>query len=142
MKQKGFITKTEKKTANVIIRRETACGDKCSSCNGGCNVNATKVMIENKLNAKAGDYVEIRMETKMVMKSAFILYIIPLIMLIIGTGAGVYVFKNIGYNNYEIFGVLFGMFFLAISHIIIKIIDKRIKNNNGLKFEMKRILNK
>lgn len=140
MDQIGYVVSIEGDVAVVDVRRTSACGDKCSSCGGGCNIPATRVNIENNLEARIGDFVEVRMETKTVMKSAFIAYVIPLIMLILGVGVGIYVFKSFGIKNYESFGFFVGLLFLGISYLILRMIDKKIRESNSLKLQMVRIL--
>lgn len=140
MDQIGYVVSLSEEYAIVDVRRTSACGDKCGSCKGGCHVPAVRVKIKNRLNAKPGDYVEISMETKSIMKSAFVAYIIPLFMLIIGIGIGVYFSKYLGINNSELFGLGLGVIFLTISFFILKIIDNRVKEKNSLEFTMENIL--
>lgn len=140
MEQIGYVNKIDGNTAQVVVRRVSLCGDKCTSCKGSCNVPGISVNIENVLGAKEGDFVEVRMKTKTVLKSAFLVYAIPLVMLIIGITAGISIFKNLGFSNYESYGFLTGLIFLGISYIVLRKIDNYIKKKNSLVFEMVRII--
>lgn len=137
----GYISKVEGNMAQVIVRRVSACGHNCASCGSSCSVPGITVNIENTVDAKEGDFVEIRLKTRTVLKSAFLVYIIPLILMVFGTGIGIYVFETMGFNNYETYGLLTGLAFLGISYIILRFIDRSLTRNNKLSFEMVRIVN-
>lgn len=136
----GYVVKTTDKKAIIDVKRSTACGDKCSSCGNSCSVPSVRVEAINKIGAKSGDFVEIQMETKTILKSAFIAYIIPLFMLIIGIISGINFGKFNDINNYEMVGLLFGIVFLFISFIILKAIDNKIKKSGKLNVYIIKIL--
>ena len=69
MKQKGVV--------KSVIRRKTACGDNCASC-GACRMKFQTVTAQNPLGAASGDYVEIETDSKKVLFSAFLVYILPI----------------------------------------------------------------
>ncbi|WP_130806788.1 SoxR reducing system RseC family protein [Senegalia massiliensis] len=140
MDQVGYVVEVKDNYAVVDVRRTSACGDKCSSCGGGCNIPAMRVNIKNTINARVGNFVEVEMETKSLMKSAFIAYIIPLIMLIAGISLGVYFFSNLGFQNYEIFGVLTGLVALVISYFLLRVIDNNIKKSKSTELKLVRVI--
>lgn len=140
MNKTGYVVSTSGQKAYIDVRRTSACGDKCSSCGGGCDVPSLRVEAENSVGAKSGDFVELGMSTKAVLKSAFIVYVIPLIMLVVGIVSGIEIAKKIGMKNYESIGLLSGLVLLFVSFIMIRIIDKKIKDNKDLKVEIIKIL--
>ena len=142
MDQRGYVSASDEKLAKVIIQRESACGHSCSSCGGGCNdANSIILELENVLNAQVGDYVIIESKSSTILKSAFIAYIMPLILMISGVMIGTAVFAELGYENSETFGFFVGLVFLGVSYFILKHVDnKYFKNNDGL-FEMAAIDN-
>lgn len=140
MDQIGYVVEVKDNYAIVDVRRTSACGDKCSSCGGGCSIPAMRVNIKNTIGAKVGDFVEVEMETKSLMKSAFIAYIIPLIMLIAGISSGVYFFNDLGFKNYEVLGVLTGFVALVISYFLLKIIDNNIKKNKSNELKLVKVI--
>ena len=87
--------------------------------------------LENKVNAKLGDMVEIKAEAKKILKYTFALYIIPLVFLILGIALGNGFFKGRGYENYELLSFLTGIIGLVISYVVLKILD----NNMAKKAE-------
>ncbi len=140
MEQVGRIIKIEQDKAIVEISRSSACGDNCHGCNESCSIAPLKIEVENSLNAKLGDYIELAMDTTTVMKLAFFVYIIPIFMMIIGVLLSLTILKRIGYTNYEIISILIGILCLGIFHLVLKKIDKEIRNKKDIKFRMSKIL--
>ncbi|WP_099191874.1 SoxR reducing system RseC family protein [Tepidibacter mesophilus] len=133
----GRVVKTKDNFAKLEIRRASACGEKCSSCKGGCSTTGIYVNIENTLNAKSGDFVKIETETKSIMQIAFIVYLFPLFMLILGI-----FFSSFIYNQFdipfssELFSLSVGLIFMVVSGIVIKIVDLIYQSKGILKYTM------
>ena len=137
MQQRGYVSIANEDTARVIIRRESACGDSCASCGGGCNDSKSIILeLENTLKAEVGDYVIVESKSSTILKSAFVAYIMPLMLMIVGVLIGMSVFEGLGYANFEALGFLVGMVFLAISYFILKYVDNRYFRDNDGMFEM------
>ena len=92
MLEVGIVESVDEKrgTAKVVFDRKSAC-DKCRMC-----LTATgekmKVYVEvkNTLGAKVGDKVGVQMSDRFVLKAAFIVYVIPVILV----GAGLAIFRK------------------------------------------------
>ncbi|WP_425446016.1 SoxR reducing system RseC family protein [Dethiothermospora halolimnae] len=140
MEQIGYVSKIDGDKAQVDVRRVSSCGEKCASCGSSCNIPATRVTLKNTVDAKEGDFVEIEMETSYVIKSAYIVYAIPLILMILGIGIGIYGFKALGFASYEILSFSTGLIALIISFFVLRKIDKKIQKENKSAFKMTRIL--
>ena len=92
MLEVGIVESVNEKrgTAKVVFDRKSAC-DKCRMC-----LTATgekmKVYVEvrNTVGAKAGDKVGVQMSDRFVLKAAFIVYLIPVILV----GAGLAIFRK------------------------------------------------
>ena len=82
MKQEGVIKSISGELCEVVIRRKTACGDNCASC-GACRMKFQQVTAKNPLGAEVGDYVAIEMDSKKVLFSAFLVYILPILVFFI-----------------------------------------------------------
>ena len=82
MKETGIVKSVTGDLCQVVVTRKSACGDNCASCKGGCKVNNQLCTAKNPLNAQPGDKVEIEMDTKKVLKSAFLVYMLPIIIFI------------------------------------------------------------
>lgn len=84
MKEIGMVESTNGNLAVVSVKRSTACGDSCATCSAQCNMRGNKITAKNKAGAMVGDLVTIEMKTSTVLKSAFMVYILPLLMLFLG----------------------------------------------------------
>lgn len=137
MQQRGFVSTIKGNLARVIIQRESACGHSCSSCGGGCNdSNSIILELENTLDARVGDYVIVESKSSTILKSAFIAYIMPLTLMIVGVLIGMKVFESLSYQNYEALGFVVGLVFLGISYFLLKQIDEKYFKDNDNLFEM------
>ena len=80
MKQTGVVVETDGKTAKVECDRQSAC-DMCENASV-CSEKCKKVYAtaDNTVNAAVGDFVEIETESKRVLKNAFIVFFLPVIL--------------------------------------------------------------
>lgn len=72
--------------AEVLVRRQSACGHDCASC-GGCgpeSATQVTVMADNALGARLGDTVQVESESGRVLGMAAALYLVPLVLLFAG----------------------------------------------------------
>lgn len=137
MKQIGFVTKTFKDKAQLEVKRPSSCGN-CKGCASSCDEDAHIVTIKNILNAQEGDYVELSAVSKNVIKFISIVYMIPFAFLILGILLGNSYFQ--GNSSQEILSFVTGMVAMALSFILVKIIDKRISDKGESTVEMSRVL--
>lgn len=126
--------------AEVEVRRISGCGGGCSSCSGACSAPSITIYLKNSIDAKEGDYVEIKGNANKIIKYALILYMIPFTMLILGIVLGNGLFKSRGIVNYEVYSFVTGIIFLGISFFIIRRIDKSLQKKNENAMEMIKIL--
>ncbi|MCY6484297.1 SoxR reducing system RseC family protein [Clostridium aestuarii] len=140
MKETGYIVSTNGEYASVVFKRGSACGENCGSCKGGCEVSAVTTQIKNTLGANVGDKVKVTLEQKVFNKMILWVYVFPLVMMVIGIGFGINVFKDAGYKNYELFSFLLGMVALAISYLILNIVSKKMRNNNDCSLRMVEVI--
>ena len=140
MEQIGYVRNTTNGMAEVEVRRISDCGGGCSSCGGSCNAPSLIIAIENLIDAKPGDYVEIKAKSNKIIRYALIVYMIPFVMLILGIILSMSLFKSMDIVNYETYSFFVGLLFLGISFIIIKKIDTSIKKKNESAMEMVRVL--
>lgn len=79
MKCEGVVKEKSDNVVTVEVVRRGACGGDCSSC-GGCGNSVMKVAAKNSVNAKIGDTVLLESSTKRVLLSAFLVYIMPILL--------------------------------------------------------------
>ena len=70
--------------AEVLVRRETACGGSCGSCESCIYQSELKVIARNLIDAKPGQKVTIASKSSMVFSAALLVYILPLVFFILG----------------------------------------------------------
>lgn len=72
--------------AEVLVRRQSACGHSCETC-GGCGPESAArmtVMADNELGARPGDTVQVESESRRVLGMAIALYLVPFLLLFAG----------------------------------------------------------
>ncbi len=79
MREEGFVKSVSGDTCEVIVKRKSACGDNCASCKAGCEAREHLCTAKNLIGAKVGDKVFLEMDSTKVLKSAFLVYILPIL---------------------------------------------------------------
>ncbi len=82
------------------------------------------MVLKNNIDAKPGDFVELQAIQKNIMKYITIIYMVPFAFLIMGIVVGNMLFKDSGNANHELLSFGVGILFLAVSFIVIRLIDK------------------
>lgn len=139
MEQVGFILDTKDKKAKVEVRRISGCGGGCKTCSG-CDTPSMIIDLDNNIGAKRGDFVEIRGQSKTILKYTFLTYMIPAAFFIFGIVFGINNFQKKGYENFELYGFLVGIIFLIISFVILSFIDKKSKDKTKEMLQMVKII--
>ena len=84
MKETGIVKSAEGKFCTCSTQRKSACGDNCATCKATCSSREHTFIAKNTIGAKAGDTVIIEMPASSVLKSAFLVYILPLLAFLLG----------------------------------------------------------
>ncbi len=79
MKEIGIVIKSSGDLCEVSVRRKTACGENCASCKATCSSREHICTAKNLAGAKIGDRVALETDSKKVLKSAFLVYISPIL---------------------------------------------------------------
>lgn len=122
--------------AEIAVERETACGaaHSCHECNG-CEKMMTRtqnvVTAYNDVNANQGDVVKVRSENVTFFKTAVIVYILPLILMLVFYGVG----AALGIASEGILVLLSGLGFV-VGILIAVAWDRHMKKLNGLRFHI------
>lgn len=140
MDQVGFVRKVTGDKVEVEVRRVSGWGGGCKSCGSSCDTPRHVVILPNNLEAKVGDFVEIKGEAKNILKYMMVVYMIPFVMLIMGILVGMKSLKNLEISSYEPLSFLIGLVFMAFGYFIVKIIDKKIGKTDEIIIRMTRII--
>jgi len=141
MEKIARIVSEEGNYAKIEIIRASACGEKCGSCSGGCSSTGIYVKALNEAGGKPGQMVKIELETSTVMKAAFLAYVLPLIMLVLGVLLGAYIHPRLDFNiSSEALSLLFGVAFLIISYGILKVFDISYSSKGNIRYRVTKVL--
>ena len=121
MEQTGIVEECIDGIAKVKITRSSACGDSCAAC-GMCPGRETVIEAKNVCGAAKGDTVLLNMSSGRVLNAAFLVYIVPVILLVIGCIIGDYIFKS------ENMGILSGFALMTVSFIAMHMLDRKLKS--------------
>jgi len=85
LNKEAIVMKTmSNQKAEVLVKRDSACGGNCASC-GGCKYNdRIYSIVNNPISAQVGDTVLISSSTSAVLFGAITAYIFPLFMFFMG----------------------------------------------------------
>ncbi len=79
MREEGIIRSVSGKLCSVEVTRKSACGENCASCGGNCKLKTQICIAENICRGVPGDRVIIEISDKKMLKSAFLVYILPIL---------------------------------------------------------------
>ena len=133
MEQVGRVLEIKEGKALVQITRATACYDNCAHC-GGCQSTSLTVLAENNISAKTGQMVKIEMTAQRVIFAAFMIYIMPLIVLF-SSYIGFYSLSNNQIQSGFFAGILF-----FVSYFVLKKIDERAAKSGKFKIVISKII--
>lgn len=121
MKQTGLVLEVVEDKARIRMQRHTACGD----C-GACQVSESQLKLtleaENNVGAKAGDFVEVDMETLDFLSATVIVYLFPLIAMMVGIIGGFYGVMALGFSFNAAQGIaaVLGILAAAMTYLAIR----------------------
>ena len=118
MKEVGTVEKIDGEFLLVRVEKKSACGENCATCKGGCVPTDRIIRVKRTLDCQTGDKVVLDMSGKKVMGAAFLVYIIPLVVLIFGYFLGESLLGGEGT------AILSGVVFMVVSIAIIAVFDK------------------
>lgn len=119
--------------AEVITDKLDACAQCVSSrsCHSDCRSIRMVTRVRNNAGARAGDTVAVFISSSSVLKSAAILYLIPITFLMIGAGAGALLGQKFGLEE-SAATMLFALVGLCLGFASIKIFSGRISKESDL----------
>jgi sigma-E factor negative regulatory protein RseC len=82
LEETGRVIKIEGQQAHVEMNRHSACA-RCGICTAGIQ-DKMEILADNRLGSKVNDLVKVAVAGPVILKSAFMVYIIPLFGLVLG----------------------------------------------------------
>lgn len=80
--EQGFVLKADNDTAEIALTNSDAC-ESCDSLFCSANSKGENVLIaDNEIQAKVGDFVKVMVTGSAMMKATFLLYVVPLLILV------------------------------------------------------------
>lgn len=141
MKNFGTIIALDDENALIEVKRSTSCGEKCGSCASNCKNKTMVIGVKNTLNAKIGEKVEVESESKRILSIAFLIYIFPIIMFILGVYLSNLIMGYMGKGINELVSIAVGIVFVVVILLMIRSYDKHNSNPEKYIITMRRNLN-
>lgn len=135
MTQNAIVTRVfDNTTAEIAVERQSACGGNCTSCGGTCTAqDIIHVIAKNSVNALTGQQVVISTHSARVIKAAFLVYILPLVLLFAGF------FIAAAMSAPETLSIIAALCAFFVGILIIVLINRRYKKR-PVTFEITEIL--
>lgn len=138
MEERGRVVETLNDLARVEVVRHEAC-QHCKACDFG---RSDRVVVEaaNPIGACVGDEVVLELEGARVLGAAFVAYMVPLALMVVGICLGGALARAAGRpGSASLFGAILGLAFLVLSYGGVYLYDKRV-NPSRFRAEITRIL--
>ena len=104
--------------AQVMVIRESACSGDCHKCSGcGAAQETLLFEAENPIGARPGDLVTVKSESGPVLRSAVVLYMMPLVLFFLGYALG---------DGFGV-GALAGCLAFAASIALVVVYDRKVQ---------------
>lgn len=116
MKSSGKVIAIDGNKVTLVMYRESTCSH-CSGCGEDTKV-AKELTVTVEQRVEIGDIVTFQMKDSKFLKIGFLVYIVPVIMMVIGFNVG----TNLGYEEKGAAAMSF--LFLVITFLFIHLIDK------------------
>jgi len=142
MEEEGFVIEVK---GGLAVVRVIEAGGGCASCASGgtCKAGAEGRVVEaeNRAGATPGQRVTLKIESGAFLKASFLVYMVPVIALFLGAGLG----GKFGPAVYpgitaDVWQALAGVAFLALSILLIRLYDKKVKTSKAFRPVVDRVV--
>ena len=133
--EQGLVIEVINNIANIKVGRHSDCSN-CGACPGSDSVI---ISANNKIGAKVGDKVTFEMREDNVLKGAFIVFVLPLIIAFIGVLLGGFIGKYMKFNI-NVSQIIGGITAFLLSMIFVKLFDRAATTSEKSKPEIISIL--
>ncbi len=131
MEQYGLVIETAADTATVNLQRHLTC-ESCGKCGilSGSGRRELTVEALNPIQAERGQRVILETDDRQILFISFMLYLVPVAALLAGIYLGLAAAGRLNLAmNYELFAVCIGLVIMSLVYSMIRIWDRKAKNN-------------
>lgn len=142
MKETARVIKKENGQSLVQIIRVSACShcdEKCMLAEDSHDMEEMEVLVNDPIGAEVGSMVELEMGAKPILFSAFVVYLLPLVAIILGYFAGSR-WLSILANDGEIAGIIGSVIAFFLSFLLLRFFDKKAGAKSNFHPEITRIV--
>jgi sigma-E factor negative regulatory protein RseC len=130
MLEKGLVIKNNEDGIQVQMQPAGECGS-CNACFHDNNKSHI-LLFQEKMNIKPGNIVEVEVNPRYALKSAFLLFLFPILMLFTGYYLSINLI-TIPELPLEYQGILGGIFLLILTYITVYLYDRYTQKSNKKK---------
>jgi len=141
VKETGIVVEVDGGRAKIAIQKSEMCSQ-CGACRFADTNDRMVLTVNNDINAKIGDEVQIDLETSALLSATFIAYAIPLMAMIAGIVIGYWIASFFKAANSDIYAAVAGLAFAILSFVVIRIMEPRLSKNKKYMPNIKRIINR
>ena len=144
MEEQGLVLENRGDEALVKITRHSLCSrcaQKCPMASMEHETDEIEVLVSNPVGAEIGQLVKIEMGEKSLVTASLLIYLVPVIFLIAGYFAGIYLSGFI-YDTTpgETAGIIGSIVFLLLSFLVVSYIDKKLGQKQKYQPVIKKII--
>ena len=141
--EQGLVIRVDNTGTWVKTGKSEAC-ESCSS-KGACHTlgggKEVEVPVLNPIGAGIGDRIVLKMDSSRLLKATFLVYMFPILMLILGAGAGEWIARSAGIDSPAL-PALLGFGFLAAGLLIMRVLANRLARKDEYRPRIVKILGK
>ncbi len=134
IEETGTIVELKGKHVAVVLCKKSSFCKNCASlesCQVGDDNTSKLIDAHNLVGASVGDEVKIATSTRSFLQSSFLLYVVPLIALVVGSLIGFFVGESLeGGPDPNLLSAFFGIAFMIGSFLVLKVGTRKISREN------------
>lgn len=137
LREQGWVIAVEGADAVVSTSRRTSCGTchsqaTCGALSGGLGKKEVRLRARNDANATVGDMVTLELSESVLLRSSFLVYMMPVAALLVIGGLGRWVAMLLGLSPHasEGVGALVGLAGMALFFVILRGYNSRLEKTS------------
>lgn len=127
MKQVGKVISSDHEQALIQVMRQAACGGDCGKCGSSCSMGFL-ISVPNTAHVKPGELVDIESNTRHILGTAALFYVIPLVFIVLSIMATKWLSPvDMPNSHSDLIAIGMGVLLYAISLFLIHLVDRKRK---------------